>query len=78
MTKSNVDQILVQFIVHLLQSVLLIELKSAQKVWNFWSYLDMRCIVLHTIEKHVLSALQYLIIYNHSQFHSSYIAFRIW
>ncbi len=38
---------------------------------NFWCYLmEMRCIALHTITKHVLSALQCYLICTHSQFQS--------
>ena len=52
---------------------------STKKVWNiletiilkhFWSYLDMRCIVLYTIDMHVLSALKCYYICHHRQFQS--------
>ena len=52
----------------------LLNIKSAQKFWNiletidFWNYLEIRCIVLYTIAKHVLFAFQCYLNCNHSHF----------
>ncbi len=59
-------------------------IKPSQKVWNifkiiyFWSYFEMRCIVLYTIAKRVPFASQCYFICNHGQFCSWDIAFRCW